>query len=100
MFMSLDSSLSARVVGGELREESLMIFSNGSMSSGHVSEVLLCVKDVRSRSGVIPEWKGFDNKIGTTLASARVLCLDLLLHVWLHISGGLNCCQEFRRGMV
>jgi len=37
----------------------------------------------------------FDNKIGTTLASARALCLDLLLRVWLHISGGLNCCQDF-----
>jgi len=24
---------------------------------------------------------GIDNKIGTTLASAHVLCLDLLLHV-------------------
>jgi len=66
----------------------------------------LDVKDVQSGSGVI--WsgaellqkKGFDNKIGTTLASACVLCLDLLLHVWLHISGGLNCCQEFWRGMV
>jgi len=53
-----------------------------------------------SRSGVTPEWKGFDNKIGTTLASARVLCLDLLSCVWLHISGGRNCCQECRRGVV
>jgi len=34
------------------------------------------------------------------LASACVLCLYLLLHVWLHISRGLNCCQEFRRGVV
>jgi len=48
-----------------------------------------------------PEWKGVDNKSGgTTLASAHVLCLDLLSHVWLRISGGLNCCQEFRRGVV
>ena len=23
-----------------------------------------------------------------------------LSHMWLHISGGLNCCQEFRRGVV
>jgi len=44
--------------------------------------------------------EGFDNKVGTTLASARVLCLDLLSCVWLHISGGLNCCQELRRGVV
>ena len=34
------------------------------------------------------------------MALARALCLDLLSHVWLHISGGLNCCQEFRRGVV
>jgi len=41
------------------------------------------------------EWKGFDNKSGgITLASARALCLDLLSRVWLHISEGLNCCQE------
>ena len=52
-------------------------------------------------SGVTLEWKGFDNKSrGTTLASARVLCLDRLSHVWLRISGGLNCCQESRRGVV
>jgi len=52
-------------------------------------------------SGITPEWKGVDNKSeGTTLASARVLCLDLLSHVWLHILGGLNCCQEFQRGVV
>jgi len=51
-------------------------------------------------SRITPEWMGFDNKLGTTLASARALCLDLLLCVQLHISGGLNCCQEFRRGEV
>jgi len=51
-------------------------------------------------SGITLEWMGFDNKIGTTLASARALCLDLLLRVWLRISGGLNCCQELQRGMV
>jgi len=34
------------------------------------------------------------------LVSARVLCLNLLLHVWLHISGGQNCYQEIRRGVV
>jgi len=52
-------------------------------------------------SGVTPEWKGFDNKSGgTTLASARALCLDRLSHVWLRISGGLNCYQESRRGVV
>jgi len=52
-------------------------------------------------SGITLEWKGVDNKSEeTTLASARVLCLDLLLRVWLCISGGLNCCQKFRRGVV
>ena len=52
-------------------------------------------------SGITLEWKGFDNKSGgTTLVSAYVLCLDLLSHVWLWISGGQNCCQEIRRGMV
>jgi len=51
--------------------------------------------------GFTPEWKGFDNKSGgTTLASARALCLDRLSRVWLRISGGLNCCQESRRGVV
>jgi len=59
------------------------------------------VRDVRSGSGVTPEWKRVDNEgEGTTLASARALCLDRLSRVWLHISGGLNCCQESRRGVV
>jgi len=59
------------------------------------------VKDVQSRSRVTPEWKEVDNKSGeTTLASAHALCLDLLLCMWLHISGGQNCCQEFQRGIV
>ena len=52
-------------------------------------------------SGVTPEWKRVDNKGGgTTLASAHALCLDRLSRVWLRISGGLNCCQESRRGVV
>jgi len=52
-------------------------------------------------SRITPEWKGVDNKSGgTTLASARMLCLNLLSHVWLRISEGLNCCQEFRRGVI
>jgi len=38
--------------------------------------------------------------MGTTLASARVLCLDLLLHVQLHISEGWDCCQEIRKRVV
>jgi len=45
--------------------------------------------------------EGVDNKNrGTTLASAHVLCLDLLSHVWLRISGGLNYCQKFWRRVV
>ena len=52
-------------------------------------------------SRVTPEWKEVNNKSrGTTLASARALYLDLLLHVWLCILGGRNCRQEFRRGVV
>jgi len=52
-------------------------------------------------SGITLEWKGVDNKSGgTTLASARALCLDLLSCMWLHISGRWNCCQECRRGVV
>ena len=42
-------------------------------------------------SGITMEWKEVDNKSGgTTLASACVLCLNLLSRVWLHISGGQN----------
>ena len=47
-------------------------------------------------------WSGRDliTKVrGTTLASACVLCLNLLSHVWLHISEGRNCCQEIRSGV-
>jgi len=52
-------------------------------------------------SEITPEWKGVNNKSGgTILASAYMLCLDLLSCVWLHISGGQNCCQECRRGVV
>jgi len=48
-------------------------------------------------SGVEGSWQ---QSRGTTLALAYVLCFDLLLHVWLHISEGQNCCQEIRRGVV
>ena len=34
------------------------------------------------------------------MALAHMLCLDLLSRMWLHISGGQNCCQECRRGVV
>jgi len=40
------------------------------------------------------------NEVCDTLASACALCLDLLSRVWLHISGGLNCCQEYRIEVV
>ena len=52
------------------------------------AELLRNERDLTTKSG------------GTTLASARALCLDRLSHVWLCISGGLNCCQESRRGVV
>ena len=66
------------------------------------------VRDVRSRSGVIRNGaellqneRDLTTKSGgTILASARALCLDRLSRVWLRISGGLNCCQESRRGVV
>ena len=48
-------------------------------------------------SGVKGSWQ---QKWGITLALACVLYLDLLLCMWLYISGRLNCCQEFRRGVV
>jgi len=38
--------------------------------------------------------------MGTTLASAHALCLDLLSCVRLHISGGWDCCQEIRKRVV
>jgi len=51
-------------------------------------------------SGITLEWKKVDNKSGEiTLASAHVLCLNLLSCMWLHILGGQNCCQECRRGV-
>jgi len=52
-------------------------------------------------SRITPEWKGINNKSReTTLALACALCLNLLLHMWLRISGGWNCCQECRRGVI
>ena len=39
----------------------------------------------------------WENNLGLSLC---VLYLNLLLHVWLRISGGRNCCQECRRGVV
>jgi len=70
--------------------------------------MVICVKDVWSGSGMTWSgakllWSGREltTKVGgTTLASAHALCLDLLSYVWLHISEGRNCCQEYRRGVV
>ena len=71
-------------------------FPNTTYYQGHVEQE----QSDLEWSRITPEWKGVDNKSeGTTLASARVLCLDLLSCVWLHISEELNCCQEFRRGV-
>ena len=55
---------------------------------GAGAELLRNERDLTTKSG------------GTTLALARALCLDRLSCVWLRISGGLNCCQESRRGVV
>jgi len=38
--------------------------------------------------------------MGTTLASARALCLDLLSCVRLRISEGWDCCQGIRKRVV
>jgi len=40
---------------------------------------------------VLPSHDRFDNKMGTTLASAHALCLNLLSCVQLHISEGWDC---------
>jgi len=54
----------------------------------------------QSRAELFQSGRELTAKMGTTLASARALYLDLLSHMWLYISGGLNCCQEFRRGVI
>jgi len=74
----------------------------------HIRLLSSDVKDVQSGSRVT--WSGVEllqsgrdltTKVGgTTLASACALCLDLLLYVWLRISGGQNYCQEIRREVV
>ena len=38
VFMSLDLSFTTWAAGGEVREESLSVFSDGGMSSSHASE--------------------------------------------------------------
>jgi len=59
-----------------------------SGTCGAGAELLRNERDSTTKSG------------GTTLASACALCLDRLSRVWLHILGGLNCCQESLRGVV
>ena len=39
VFSGLDFSFTTRAAGGEVREESLSVFSNGGMASSHASEV-------------------------------------------------------------
>ena len=39
VFMGLDLSFATWTAGGEVREESLSVFSNGSMSSSHAGEM-------------------------------------------------------------
>jgi len=38
MFLSLNFSFTTRATGGEVRKESLFVFSNGGMTSSHVGE--------------------------------------------------------------
>ena len=61
---------------------------SGSGVTRDGAELLRNERDLTTKSGE------------TTLASACALCLDRLSHVWLRISGGLNCCQESRREVV
>jgi len=63
----------------------------------------VCVEQGRNN----PEWnrvilrkKGIDNKIGEQPWPQLMCYASIYYHVWLHISGGQNCCQEFRRGIV
>ena len=82
--------------------------SNMPVSASAMVLLIMSVRDVRSGSGVTRDGaellrneRDLTTKSGgTTLASARALCLDRLSRVWLRISGGLNCCQESRRGVV
>jgi len=53
-----------------------------------------------SRAELLWSERELTTKWRTTLALACALCLNLLSCVWLYISGGLNCCQEFRREVV
>ena len=84
------------------------LVSNMPVSASAMVLLIMSVRDVRSGSGVTRDgaellWNERDlttKSGGTTLASARALCLDRLSRVWLRISGGLNCCQESRRGVV
>jgi len=39
VFLGLDFSFATWAAGGEVREESLSVFTDGSMSSSHTSEV-------------------------------------------------------------
>ena len=39
VFLGLNLSFTTRATGGEVREESLSVFSNRSMTSSHASEV-------------------------------------------------------------
>jgi len=54
-----------------------------------------------------PEWnrvilrkKEINNKIGKQPWPQLMCCASICCHMWLHISGGQNCCQEFRKEMV
>ena len=38
VFLSLNFSFTTRATGGEVRKESLFVFSNGGMTSSHVGE--------------------------------------------------------------
>ena len=74
-----------------------------SVRVSRIGAKLVCLSVTSKQAKVAPECyhgvQGWKWRCPLT-ASACVLCLDLLSCVWLHISGGRNCCQEIRRGVV
>ena len=77
------------------------IATSWSNGFGIVRDVRSGSRVTRDRAELLQNERDLTTKNGgTTLVSARALCLDRLSRVWLRISGGLNCCQESRRGVV
>jgi len=59
------------------------------------------VKDVRSKSGITPEWKGVDNKVGEQPWPQLVHCVSICCRVCGCVfQEDRICCQEIRREVV